>query len=202
MKRKLPTGDYATKKAENFKKWLIERGAELIEVTNEWEVVRFKTGKGVSILYRSKDGAKVCSAIGEAETAWHHFSDTSLSPWRAIPATKRKATSNTTYENIRKRDGILCFFCACEVKDDEATIEHLVPLTLGGPNHISNKFIAHAVCNNKAGILSAPEKIAIYYQVRLIKYIRSHNLDRRPNNSESDGNIAQASGSEAREISV
>ena len=58
------------------------------------------------------------------------------------------------------RDGEDCFFCARALGQD-ITVEHLVAIAHGGPNHISNLFLAHAACNNEAGHMSAPEKVAL-----------------------------------------
>lgn len=63
---------------------------------------------------------------------------------------------------LRTRDGDLCFFCQRTVSQDNESAEHLVPVTHGGPNHISNLFLAHKGCNGQAGHLSAPEKIRIH----------------------------------------
>jgi 5-methylcytosine-specific restriction endonuclease McrA len=41
------------------------------------------------------------------------------------------------------------------------TIEHLVPVAHGGPNHLSNCFLAHKRCNAAAGTLSAAEKVRL-----------------------------------------
>jgi hypothetical protein len=50
--------------------------------------------------------------------------------------------------------------------EDESE-EHLVSITHGGPQHISNKFLAHRVCNAKAGHMSAPEKIQLHVEAHL-----------------------------------
>ena len=59
-----PTGKEAEKAAEKFKKWLSDRGAEVLGATNQYEVVRFKTGKGVGILYRKGGPNQPCSLVG------------------------------------------------------------------------------------------------------------------------------------------
>ena len=59
-----------------------------------------------------------------------------------------------------KRDGQLCFFCLKPVGVD-ITVEHLIALVDSGPDHLSNKVLAHSVCNQKAGSLSVMEKIQV-----------------------------------------
>lgn len=143
-------------KLEVFKKWLVDRGAQIHGTTNEYELIRFKTDKGMSVVYTKKSG--VITFFGESEKAWNAFR--TAGSWRAMPATKRK--QNNQIATIRKRDGDLCFYCQEHVSDKEASEEHLVSLTHGGPDHISNKFLAHGVCNNNVGNLSAVEKIKIH----------------------------------------
>lgn len=142
---------------EKLKVWLSERGAEVLVPTNEFEVLRFRTQKGVSVIYTKKNGA--ITFVGEAEVAWNAFM--TAASWRANPATKRKPNS-TELSAIRARDGDLCFYCQEHVDDSDASEEHLVSLTHGGPNHITNKFLAHRICNQRVGNLSAPEKIKVH----------------------------------------
>lgn len=144
-------------KLNNLKVWLNERGAELLVPTNEFEVLRFRTSKGTSVIYTKKNGA--ITFTGEAETAWNEF--LKAGSWRANPATPRR-TNATEFAALRARDGDLCFYCQEHVDVKDASEEHLVSLTHGGPNHISNKFLTHRICNQRVGNLSAPEKIKIH----------------------------------------
>lgn len=65
-----------------------------------------------------------------------------------------------TVKRLLDRDGTGCFFCGSDL-DGDVTVEHLVAIAHGGPNHVSNLFLAHAECNQRAGHLSAPEKIGL-----------------------------------------
>jgi hypothetical protein len=143
-----------TKKAKEFGDWLSGVGAQVLQPTNEWEVVRFKAGDTTSIIYRNKVGGVTYSGL--AKEAWDAFCNGKA--WRATPATRRKPMK-PLIAALRKRDGDLCFYCQKEVGRENESAEHLVSITHGGPNHISNLFLAHQTCNAKAGHLSAPEKI-------------------------------------------
>lgn len=199
MRKDIPSAATVIKRLGNFKKFLSERGAELLLPTNEWEVLRFKTGKGVAIVYRSKDPDAKCSFIGDAQQAWFEFINPETK-WRAIPPTKRKPMHSVDYRTVRDRDGNECFFCAEYVSDNEATIEHLVSLCHGGTQHISNKFLAHKDCNAQAGNLSAPEKILMYHKSRLEKLLRRINEQGRRDREASNCDLTQSSG-EARQVS-
>jgi hypothetical protein len=145
------------KKIPEFRAWLSSCGAQVLEPTSEWELVRFKAGNETCVIYRNKSERATFSGVSEA--AWKAFS--SGAAWRAAPATRRKKASPVTAA-IRKRDGDLCFFCQQFVKAEDESVEHLVSITHGGPNHISNLFLTHKLCNARAGHLSAPEKIRVH----------------------------------------
>lgn len=141
-----------------FKAWLIARGAEVLSPTNEWEVVRFRTNEGVSIIYKKKHGA--LTFTGESFKVWNAYQ--SNGAWRAAPATKRKLKSSPTCASLRKRDGNACFYCHQLVEVADESIEHLVAITHGGPDHLANMVLAHrAPCNANAGHLSVMEKIRL-----------------------------------------
>lgn len=144
-------------KLESFKVWLAARGAELLNPVSAFELLRFKTDKGLSVFYFKKNGA--ITPYGEAETAWNAFRKNAT--WRAYPRERRKL-NRIEVATIRKRDGDLCFYCQEYVHPKDESIEHLVALTHGGPDHISNSFLAHKDCNQRADHLSAPEKIKIH----------------------------------------
>lgn len=150
--------------------WLTARGASLIDTTNEWEVIRFKTSKSTAVIYRKATGG--LTYTGGAKAAVDSFCKNA--EWRAGPATKRakkKAGRNPVFNTLRRRDGDLCFFCQQDVDEEVESIEHLVAVTHQGPNHISNYVLAHRVCNAQAGHLSAMEKIAIHTKAVISKSI-------------------------------
>ena len=146
-------------KIERFKIFLRSRGAEVLIPTNEYEVVRFRTGAGVSIIYTSKRGD--LTYTGEANKAWDSFTKPNV-PWTAQSrvasrptAAKRSVLSRT----IRERDGDDCFYCGKEVGDDHESIEHLLSLNHGGNNHVSNLVLAHLDCNLLVGHLPIIDKV-------------------------------------------
>ena len=144
-----------TKRRANFEAFLIQRGAQILQPTNEWEVLRFRSIAGVSIIYRNaQDGL---TFTGDSAEAWDAFAKGQ--PWRGTPKTKSPKNVDAKLRAIIKRDGETCFYCGRLTSESDRTIEHLVSRTHGGPNHLSNMFLAHQKCNAKAGCLSAVEKI-------------------------------------------
>ncbi len=150
------------KKVAKFEAFLSANGAQVLHPTNQWEVVRFIAGGETSIVYTNKRGD--LSFIGHALGAWEAFRHGK--PWRVDPKNKAALRSTPMIVTIRARDGDDCFFCALPVAMEDESAEHLVPRAHGGPNHVSNLFLAHRECNIRAGHLSAPEKIKIHVNSR------------------------------------
>ncbi|MBY0483472.1 hypothetical protein [Nitrosomonas sp.] len=69
-----------------FREWLSERGAQVLEPTNEWELIRFKSGQETSVIYKNKAGA--LTFVGISKEAFEKFRING--DWRAVPATKRR----------------------------------------------------------------------------------------------------------------
>jgi hypothetical protein len=138
-----------------FKRKLKEAGAEILGPTNPYEVLRFRSSKGVGVVYTGRRGE---SWNAEAVAAREHLEagKGSLAPVEVRGRRKDKSTVAALLE----RDGDGCFFCGGPLEGD-ITVEHLVAVAHGGPNHVSNLFLAHGECNRAAGHLSAPEKIAM-----------------------------------------
>lgn len=152
---------------EAFKDWLKRCGAEVLAPSNHWEILRVRTYSGTHVVHRNRKGRQSWPA-GLAEIV-----DVFLDG--GIPALSPTARSRRTlklwqrYPVLVERDGHACFYCGRNVPQPgefcaegfEPTVEHLVPLAHGGPNHLSNTFLAHQHCNRIAGDLSAVEKIRL-----------------------------------------
>lgn len=54
---------------------------------------------------------------------------------------------------IARRNGWRCFcgICGGKLTLDEATLDHIIPRSLGGSNHPSNLQMAHGTCNWNKG---------------------------------------------------
>lgn len=138
-----------------FRKRLEEAGAEILAPTNPYEVLRFRSSKGVGVIYKGKRGE---TWNAEALAARDHLDARagSLAP----VAVKGRRRDKATVDALLVRDGNACLFCGKPL-DGDITVEHLVAIAHGGPNHISNLFLAHAACNQAAGHMSAPQKVAL-----------------------------------------
>jgi hypothetical protein len=148
-----------------FKDWLTERGAEVLRVTNDYEVIRYRAGGATHVVYRNDHG-KAWRAVNGANEAVQAF--LTGGSWTApIQRTKnRPSLSTKMYFALVERDTSACFYCNEHVAEDEATIEHLVARSMGGPNHMANYVLAHARCNQTAGNLSVAEKVRLRDRMR------------------------------------
>ena len=139
-----------------FRAALVAAGSEMLAPTNPYELLRFRSSYGVGIVYRTKRGRETWNT--EAKQARAHIADSKGSLAPVVVQGRRKDAG--TVNALLIRDGAQCFFCRQPLGDD-VTVEHLVAIAHGGPNHVSNLFLAHGECNRRAGHLSAPEKIAM-----------------------------------------
>lgn len=146
------------KKLPAFREFLIARGAQVLEPTNEWEVVRFRAGSATAIVYTNAKGG--ITADGVALAAMNAF--IGGGKWTAGVSTPREKTIKRPADvrALLTRDGDRCFLCRLPLGED-ITVEHLVPVVHGGPHHIANKALAHKACNLRMGHLSLMEKIAM-----------------------------------------
>lgn len=140
---------------------LVAAGGEVLAKTNPYEVMRFRTRLGVGVVYENAKGQRTWNKEAGEARAHLDAHKGSLAPVRVSGARVDRAT----VDRLLERDGPNCFFCPGPLGDD-VTVEHLVARAHGGPNHISNLFLAHEPCNKAAGHLSAPEKIAMRDRLR------------------------------------
>lgn len=147
-------------KLKSFKKFLRERGAEVLVPTNDYEVLRIRNGDDTCVLYQKSNGRLTWN--DDILKAYKAF--TSNKPWRSKTKSVTGLNSQRKRPRIKallKRDGNECFFCLQPMPSKDITIEHLVPRTCGGGNHIANTVLAHGKCNSEAEHLSVMEKIKI-----------------------------------------
>lgn len=77
-------------------------------------------------------------------------------------------TGKTTLNNHDKvviklfeRDGTRCAYCGTPLTIDTATIEHVVPKSMLGPNNLHNYVLVCNKCNSAAGNLPVSQKIRL-----------------------------------------
>jgi hypothetical protein len=155
-KKKSPGLMGLPKRVDTFNAWLTARGAEVLLPTSQWEVTRWRANGQTHVVYVNKRGyLNMSDDVKKAVFAFLGHQS-----WFAGVATKRKPTKDVEIRALLKRDGDECFLCGLAMGED-CTVEHLVSLAHGGPNHIANKALAHERCNGLMGHLSLMEKIRL-----------------------------------------
>ncbi len=130
---------------DNFERFLTKRGAVMQPLTNEWEVLRFKTVSGVSVIYKNKAG--FLTFTGESLEAFKAYKN--KKPWRAVAPRERHEKDIKL--RLFVRDGKQCFCCRAKLPKDQLTIEHLLSVGHGGTNNINNLVVMCKPCNLKMG---------------------------------------------------
>lgn len=148
--------DLPAKELTGLLAFVEERGGQVLKPTSEWEMARFTGPTGVCVIYcNAKGRLSWQGGADEAWSAWKGGKD-----WRANKRTKRGSSKRwTRFATLTARDGHACFYCGKPVTFEDFTIEHLVSLTHGGPDHIANMALSHARCNAAAGHLSVVQKV-------------------------------------------
>lgn len=164
---------------EGFKVWLVEHGANVLNPTNKWEVVRYKAtptpshkALALHIVYQKADGTLTYYG-NNGQWAQKHYVDFQRGRKLGEPASERpkkakkprKKLKNMYPSRRRKvidrvlaRDGDDCWFCHGPLMED-ITLEHLLPKSAGGSNSVKNIVLAHEECNQLAADLDVSGKV-------------------------------------------
>ena len=62
---------------------------------------------------------------------------------------------------VIKRDSSRCHICGGPVKKKDLTLDHLIPISQGGPDIFSNVSVAHKSCNSKRGPGRLPAQLLL-----------------------------------------
>lgn len=145
------------KAPDKFITFLRESGAEVLVPTNEYEIVRFRTVNGVSVMYQGRRGY---SYTGDAREAWDTFAK--KGKW-IIRSRARQARDKLIAQIIERDDGAECFYCGkITTPGEDQTLEHILSVSEGGNNNLKNLCIACHSCNQAVDNMSIVEKI--YYR--------------------------------------
>jgi hypothetical protein len=160
----------------NFAAWLAANGAEVSPPTNPYEVIRYRAYEAkankasVNVIYRKESG--LLTFAGQSRKHYELFLagkslDKREAPQGKVPkgATPAPSKGEVRRQALLERDGPDCWFCGRHMGDD-VTIEHLVPRSKGGVNHLDNYALAHGECNRAAADKTLVEKIALRAEMR------------------------------------
>ena len=67
--------------------------------------------------------------------------------WRSLSGRQRKRLTQVIYD----RDAGICHLCRLPVRREDASVDHVIPLSKGGPSTMANLKLAHRRCNSAKG---------------------------------------------------
>lgn len=148
-----------------FKEWLVDHGATILDTTNQYEVLRYQLNDKTGVAYMSESTRPNVSKPN-IHCLTHWLTMMNSGEIEEIKKTKRDHMNGNKRKNVinklKNRDGYNCWFCGTDFShDNKPTIEHMVAVANGGPNHTSNYVLACKICNDRAGTLSVSEKVAL-----------------------------------------
>lgn len=108
--------------------------------------------------YRKPESYPGCVVCGDTVQNGHVRSDTPMHN-ACRPEGRRIAITKTMRQEIYERDGFVCQLCDGPVDLTlpwtdrwSATLDHIVPYSLGGPDDPENLRLAHRSCNSRRGV--------------------------------------------------
>lgn len=154
-------------RVQNFSKWLSHEGAEILPLTNEYEVLRFRCRLGTGVIYQNSRGSHSVSGplVNDALEAF-----SAGRKWAGKAKPKKRFGGSKRKRQLLDRDGDECFYCGGSLESD-VTEEHLVAVNQGGPDRLENLVLAHFECNQEAGNLPVIEKVRLRERMRAEKEV-------------------------------
>lgn len=150
-----------------LRKWLQKRNACILEPKASDEVLRFSTRGFDGVIHKDRRGRYLTNSVADkAITCFLR-----RQPWAGgigSTASTKHRKERTRFERVElvrfisDRDGgCICAYCGKMLPEDEATLEHVIPISKGGPDIPANIVIACKACNRDAGSLSPKGKMDI-----------------------------------------
>ena len=139
-----------------FARYLAASGAEIRELTNPWELIRYKLPEcGMLVVYQNAKGKITVPPV----TMEHYALFRQNKP---LVKHGRKGADFKAFivPKLLERDGDTCVLCGYFLNGD-ITLEHFLNVSDGGTNRIANLGLAHERCNRLLGDLSIMEKIRL-----------------------------------------
>ena len=140
---------------QKLNEYLDSIGVEQVERTNQWESARFIANNIVCVIYKNKKGNFSFSNEQSEKIYNAYLSGKKIN----VQDLKRKSLGQKFKEKLFERDGDKCFYSNKIMSYEEATIEHLIPLSKGGKNNIDNLVLCLEYENQKMADKPLVEKI-------------------------------------------
>lgn len=144
------------KQIDAFARYLASGGAEIRELTNPWELIRYKLPEcGMLVVYQNAKGKLTIPQ----QTMEHYKLFQQNKP---LIKHSRKGADFKAFivPKLIERDGDTCCLCGYFLNGD-ITLEHFLNVSDGGTNRIANLGLAHEACNQLLGNQSVMAKVRL-----------------------------------------
>lgn len=89
----------------------------------------------------------------------------------------RRQNAKAKKYKVLKRDGNKCWLCHKNMRKDEMSVDHVIPIMNGGAAALTNLRLAHKECNEERGVKDVAEKnkreyAAMTYQAKMKEWAR------------------------------
>lgn len=143
-----------------FVEWLKVHGSCVRRSSpGDGELLRFTTPQGEGVIHSAGD--EISGMTGGAADAWDAFSLGRA--WHGSKRARRKHRGRKRrlrlVRSLAHRDGWRCAYCGELLTEGSATIEHVLPVSRGGPEDPANLTLTCRLCNHTLGSFSVRQKI-------------------------------------------
>ena len=140
---------------ETIDNYLNALGANILENSNNpYEVVRFIANEQICVIYQGRRGCTGNNPLTN-KIIENYYARKLIN----IQDDKREPLKQKFYKKLIERDGTKCFYTGKEMTQEEASIEHLIPLSKGGKNNLDNLVLCLKEENAKMANLPLVDKI-------------------------------------------
>jgi len=140
--------------SEKLNSFILKIGGEIKDPTNDFEICRFVIQGQTGVIYKGKRGISFSNAL--AKKVYFNFENNNFS---YLGQKKKRSKYKTIKDEIIRRDGLVCFYTLEKIKKEDASVEHLIPISKGGTNNIDNMVICEKKINMKLGNESLLNKL-------------------------------------------
>ena len=148
---------------KSFEDWIVQNGGEVLDPTSQWELVRYKTPHdGLCVVYQNAKGGIKFNGV----TKEHYNLFTNGRPIIIHKRSSIAKVKKSIRQALSERDGACCWYCQIGADETDMTLEHVVGINSGGPNHMNNYALACEPCNRVVGDLPVVEKVIFWARAR------------------------------------
>ena len=157
-------GFAGVKLQSDFMAWLERNGARGLPLANGSQVGRYDTCLGIVEVWQESD-----FSMGPPQGLAHDLFEVFMNGGSRYlqPADLTGEFSQAKKNRVLKQGHpCRCFYCNCSIEKKDMTLEHVLPKSKGGPDHIANLVLACGPCNELMANRTIHEKMTLRDKIR------------------------------------